>query len=245
MSLVNMDDYQKKLLSSYDALAREYTDRFFHELGDKPTDRRLLDRLIEHVDGLGPICDLGCGPGQVARYLKDHGAEVFGLDLSPGMTIVAHTLNPDIRFRQGNMMDLEDGECSWGGIAAFYSIIHIPRARVVEALVELKRVLRPGGRIFALEQVSFADESKLLPECTLRLEDYLGVMEDYFSVQRAYPIRGARKRSFAQKLAVKRKFPEFFYPFFAYWESRRTKKLDISGLSKYPYVDYVFYGVVR
>ena len=147
MFLVSMDDCQKKLLSSYDALSGEYADRFFHELGDKPMDRRLLDRLIEYVDGLGPICDLGCGPGQVARYLKDHGAEVFGLDLSPGMTIVAHTLNPDIRFRQGNMMDLEDGECSWGGIAAFYSIIHIPRARVVEALVELKRVLRPGGTL--------------------------------------------------------------------------------------------------
>jgi SAM-dependent methyltransferase len=34
---------------------------------------------------------------------------------------------------------------SYGGIAAFYSIIHVPRPSVVQALQELKRALRPGG----------------------------------------------------------------------------------------------------
>jgi SAM-dependent methyltransferase len=36
---------------------------------------------------------------------------------------------------------------AYGGVAAFYSIIHIPRPAVVEALRELKRVLRPGGTL--------------------------------------------------------------------------------------------------
>jgi hypothetical protein len=31
-----------------------------------------------------------------------------------------------------------------GGIAVFYSLIHIPRERMVRAMIELKRVLRPG-----------------------------------------------------------------------------------------------------
>jgi SAM-dependent methyltransferase len=30
-------------------------------------------------------------------------------------------------------------------MAAFYSIIHIPRSQVVEVLAEVRRVLRPGG----------------------------------------------------------------------------------------------------
>jgi ubiquinone/menaquinone biosynthesis C-methylase UbiE len=57
----------------------------------------------------------------------------------------ARLLNPDISFRQGNILHLEDNDASWGGIAAFYSIIHIPRPDVITALRELLRVLRPGG----------------------------------------------------------------------------------------------------
>ena len=43
------------------------------------------------------------------------------------------------------MLALPDEENVWGGIAAFYCIIHIPREQVVEALREMKRVLKPGG----------------------------------------------------------------------------------------------------
>ncbi len=43
------------------------------------------------------------------------------------------------------MLALDVEAEAWGGIAAFYSIIHIPRAEVIPALRELKCVLRPGG----------------------------------------------------------------------------------------------------
>ena len=43
------------------------------------------------------------------------------------------------------MLALEIADESWGGIAAFYSIIHVPREDVLHALREMKRVLRPGA----------------------------------------------------------------------------------------------------
>lgn len=132
--------------SSYDRLAREYANRIYAELQHKPFDRKMLDWLIEKVNGTGQICDMGCGPGQIARYLRDRGAEVCGIDLSPAMVETARRLNPDISFQQGNMLSLSDiPDDTFGGIAAFYSIIHMPHAEVVHALQELKRVLRPGG----------------------------------------------------------------------------------------------------
>jgi SAM-dependent methyltransferase len=34
-----------------------------------------------------------------------------------------------------------------GGVVAFYSLIHLPRHEVGQALAEIRRVLRPGGRL--------------------------------------------------------------------------------------------------
>jgi SAM-dependent methyltransferase len=138
-------DKLAELQRSYDRVADEYVQRLYDELAHKPFDREQLDRLIERVGGLGPICDLGCGPGQVARYLRDHGASACGVDLSPALVERARMLNPGITFTQGNMLGLDVPDQSWGGIAAFYSILHIPRAEVPVALEEMRRVLRPGG----------------------------------------------------------------------------------------------------
>lgn len=88
---------------------------------------------------------MGCGPGHVARYLHERGAQVCGIDLSPDMVERARRLNPGIEFRQGDMLALDAADGAWAGIVAFYSIIHIPRGDVVRALRELRRVLRPGG----------------------------------------------------------------------------------------------------
>ena len=130
---------------SYDRLAEEYARRIYVELEDKPRDRAILDAFAERLSGRGVVCDMGCGPGQIARYLKDRGLETVGVDLSSGMLEQARTLNPDIPFYVGDMTKLNVPDSTWAGIAAFYSIIHVPRAQVAAVLRELHRVLQPGG----------------------------------------------------------------------------------------------------
>lgn len=132
--------------TSYDKVAAEYARQYLPELEHKPLDRELLDRfarLVKEVDGR--VCDLGCGPGQIARYLHERGVDVFGIDLSPGMVEQAQRANPGIHFQQGDMRALALSDDSLAGIAAFYSLIHIPRDEVASVLKELRRVLRPGG----------------------------------------------------------------------------------------------------
>ncbi|MCC7360904.1 MAG: methyltransferase domain-containing protein [Anaerolineales bacterium] len=135
---------------AYDQVAHLYAQRIYPELYFKPFDREQLDRLSERVGALGPICDLGCGPGQVARYLKDHGAATLGVDLSPAMTVQAAALNPDIAFQVGDMRALTGvADGAWGGLAAFYSLIHLSRPELPGALRELRRALVPGGWLLA------------------------------------------------------------------------------------------------
>jgi SAM-dependent methyltransferase len=131
--------------TSYDLVADEYVRRVFDELEHKPFDRHLLDRFAASVRGMGLSCDMGCGPGHVARYLHRQGTQVFGVDLSPAMVEQARRLVPGVDFRQGDMLALDAEDEAWVGIAAFYSIIHIPRGDLPSALAEFHRVLRPGG----------------------------------------------------------------------------------------------------
>ena len=140
-----MDRRTTELQAGYDQVAEAYAQKFFHELEHKPFDRALLDRFAERVRAIGPVCDVGCGPGQIARYLHDRGVDACGIDLSPAMVELARQLSPEIQFTQGDMLALPAADGAWGGITAFYSIIHIPCDRVMDALQEFRRVLRPDG----------------------------------------------------------------------------------------------------
>jgi ubiquinone/menaquinone biosynthesis C-methylase UbiE len=118
---------------SYSAVARRYSDQIFDELQHKPLDRALLDRFAESMPRPGRICDLGCGPGQVARYLWQSGLEVLGIDISPGMIEQARRLNPQLTFQHGDMLHLDLPADALTGVVAFYSLIHIARPKVVAA----------------------------------------------------------------------------------------------------------------
>jgi len=135
------------LAGAYDRVAEPYAAQFFDELARKPFDRELLDRFAERLRGRGGVCDVGCGPGHVGRYLAERGVDVFGIDLSPAMVLLARRLNPTMRFEQGDLRALSLSDAALEGIVAFYSLIHLRRTEVDAALTELARVLRRGGLI--------------------------------------------------------------------------------------------------
>lgn len=133
--------------SGYDRIADEYARRIYDELRSKPLDRELLDRFAKSIGNTGIACDLGCGPGQVARYLQGRGTEVCGLDLSETMLQRARELNPGIEFHSGDMRALPVPDNTWAGIAAFYAIVNLSRVEVAQSLREMFRVLKPGGHL--------------------------------------------------------------------------------------------------
>jgi SAM-dependent methyltransferase len=134
------------VINSYDKVAPAYAQHFLNEQDSKPMDRLMLGQFAHQLAGRGPVCDLGCGPGQIARYLQSCGVEdVFGIDLSPQMVTEAAGLSEGIPFRQGNMLALTDADQSWAGAAAFYSIVHFSLEQVERAFQEVYRVIKPGG----------------------------------------------------------------------------------------------------
>ena len=149
--------------SSYDRVADVYAEAIFGELQHKPFDCDLLSRFAATTTRRGRVCDMGCGPGQVARFLHDAGADAFGLDLSPGMIDQARRLNPGMDFREGNMLELDLPDASLAGITAFYAIVNLPSDLRPGVIREMARVLQPGGQLL----IAFHIGGKRLPVAEL------------------------------------------------------------------------------
>src|SRR3954451_22170994 len=135
------------LSSSYDRVAADYTAHIADELAGKPLDRALLHAFAEQVGTLGLVADLGCGPGQVAAFLATLGVQMAGFDLSGGMNIQARQRYPALTFQQGDLRALAVDDAIFGGITAFYSIIHLTEDELVPTFQEWWRVLRPSGLV--------------------------------------------------------------------------------------------------
>ncbi|HST83845.1 MAG TPA: class I SAM-dependent methyltransferase [Kineosporiaceae bacterium] len=132
---------------SYDTVAGSYADQVRGFLDEAPYVRAVLALFVELVQasGGGLVADVGCGPGQITEHLHRLGAEVFGLDLSPGMIEVAQRDHPGLRFEVGSMTDLRLADASLAGLVAWYSLIHIPDNEIGVVFAQFRRVLRPDG----------------------------------------------------------------------------------------------------
>ena len=132
----------------YDFTSVEQAQRTADNLSQSPADLQLLDNFAAKLHaGSGLVCDLGCGPGQIARYFHDRGFQTVGVDLSAGMLKEARKLHPEIRFAKANMKKLPFRNEELAVIVGFFSLCHIPRWEVPSVLTELYRVLQPSGSL--------------------------------------------------------------------------------------------------
>ncbi len=133
--------------AAYDAVAPAYARQFLHELDGKPVDRWLLAGFAELVRGKGRVADLGTGCGHVARFLKAHGVEAFGVDLSPATVALAREAHRDLglEVREGDFLALDLPDAALAGATAFYAYVHLDPADLPAAFQEVARVLGPGA----------------------------------------------------------------------------------------------------
>jgi ubiquinone/menaquinone biosynthesis methyltransferase len=117
-------------------------------------DRRWKARLIDRVEWSGSpmVLDLACGTGDIALAAAARGARVVGLDITHRMLqLAARKPQPSGRasFVTGDMMALPFPDTAFDVITTGYGLRNVPDLR--GALAEVHRVLRPGGRMLALD----------------------------------------------------------------------------------------------
>ena len=128
------------MASAYDSIAER-----FAKARTGFRERIYVDRFIALATPGTHVLDLGCGTGiPIARYLIDHGFRVTGVDSSHAMLALARGHCPEAELVLGDMTELAL-EGPFGGIVAWDSVFHVPRARHARLFGEMSRLLAPGA----------------------------------------------------------------------------------------------------
>lgn len=132
---------------SYDRVADAYVEIAAGSLDAQPWLRAGLAAFAESVRGLGPVLDVGCGPGTVTAQLAALGVDASGVDLSPRMVEHARRLHPGLRFSVASATELELAPASLGGVLGWWSLFNLPRAALREVVRTFAAALVPGGQV--------------------------------------------------------------------------------------------------
>jgi SAM-dependent methyltransferase len=95
------------------------------------------------VDESTALLDVGCGAGGAARLAAQRGASVTGIDASTALLEVARDRTPAADFFEGSMFDLPFAADAFDVVVSFNGIF----AGCDAALAEVRRVIRPRGRV--------------------------------------------------------------------------------------------------
>ncbi len=145
------------------------------ETADTALTRRRYDRIAPVYDALewaveprfarwrralwervppGRVLEVGVGTGKNLRYYPA-GAEVTAIDISPGMLAQARRraarLGSSAALHLGDVQHLDFPDGSFDAVVASFTFCSVPDP--VRGLAEIRRVLRPGGRLLLLEHV--------------------------------------------------------------------------------------------
>ncbi len=95
------------------------------------------------------VLDIAAGTGTSSAALAKSGAEVIALDFSPGMVEEGRKRHPDLTFVQGDAEKLPFADGEFDAVTISFGLRNVQHPQV--ALAEMRRVLKPGGRVVICE----------------------------------------------------------------------------------------------
>lgn len=135
-------------------------------LGKERAFREKLLQLARIKDG-ERILDVGCGTGTLAIAAKRHVGQsgaVYGVDASPEMLAraekKARKVGVEVLFRSGLAEALPFEDSLFDASLSTVMLHHLPAKTRRQCAVEIRRVLKPGGRLLAVDFEGFSNQKR-------------------------------------------------------------------------------------
>lgn len=103
--------------------------------------------LEEQLTTEGVYLDAGCGLGGWIVFLTESGYRVKGIDRAARTVRALTEYNPDLEVKVATLTRVPYADTSFDGVLAV-GALEYAEAFVPQALIELRRVLKPGGFLF-------------------------------------------------------------------------------------------------
>ena len=113
---------------------------------DRSWRRLAVEAVVQPGDRVLDAC---CGTGDLAVAAERDGGVVTGLDFSPRMLERARRKSATVTWVEGDLLALPFEDGSFDAATVGFGVRNV--ADLGRALAELRRVLRPGGRLAILE----------------------------------------------------------------------------------------------
>jgi ubiquinone/menaquinone biosynthesis C-methylase UbiE len=120
-----------------------------------------------HLEPGESVLDVGCGTGTLAIAAKRQvgpTGTVYGLDASPEMIAragkKARKAGVEVVFKKAFAQSLPFPDAQFDVVLTTVMLHHLPRKARQELAVEMRRILKPGGRVLAIDFVGTAREKR-------------------------------------------------------------------------------------
>lgn len=123
----------------------------FFATGEDHVRRYIVELAGRHGLALGDrVLDFGCGVGRLSQALAAHATEVVGVDIAGSMIEQAERLNAHpgrVRYQRCDAHRLPFDDGTFDSAVSLMVVQHAPPAVQLRVLLELQRVVRPGGTL--------------------------------------------------------------------------------------------------
>ena len=135
----------------YDNIAADYEAHYSDEWSLEYRRRFIYKPMFEGLDLSGmKVLDAMCGSGQTTRHLLGHGAAVTGLDISNEVVETFRARWTEAQAINRSLLDSGLPDNAFDCIVVVGGLHHI-HPYVKQAMVEIHRVLKPGGYLCFFE----------------------------------------------------------------------------------------------
>jgi 2-polyprenyl-3-methyl-5-hydroxy-6-metoxy-1,4-benzoquinol methylase len=137
------DNRYRTTIQTWDKLAQAYQDRFMDfDLYDDT-----YDAFCESLKPGARVLEIGCGPGNITRYLlrKRPDLDILATDVAPSMVERARNNNPTARFQVMDAREIGRLGTQFDGIICGFCIPYLEKTDVVQLIQNCASLLHDNG----------------------------------------------------------------------------------------------------